>query len=330
MKGIVYTQFGAPDVLEIMEVPMPTPADNQVLIKVKASSMYNMDYMRFAKQVDGGETPLSTRLIDTAQKAIGKVIGSELSGIVETVGKEVKNIKKGDEVFAVASGLSGALAEYALADISTVCLKPSNLSFEEAATIPIAGISALGAIRKAQVRTGQTVLIYGASGGVGQFAVLLAKAVGATVTAVCSTRNIQIARSIGADYVIDYKRDNFTKMGKTYDVIIAVNGYNPLGEYKKLLNNGGVYVAVGGMKQGIMGGIFGSFYSNKSKKLTSSTYFDAIKQECLPYLKDLAEEGKLKPYVEKVYSTKDITNAIKELCKNHAQGKIAFIMDLGE
>ena len=328
MKGIVYTEFGPPEVLKIMDLETPKPKDNQVLIKVKAASMYYLDYMRFTKQVDGGKTPFSTKLIDKKNNALGKVIGCELSGIVEEVGKTVTQVKKGDEVFAVATGLSGALAEYALADETTVFLKPSNLSFEESATIPVAGISALGAVRTAGVKEGQSVLIYGASGGVGQFAVQLSKAVGATVTAVCSTRNIEIAHEIGADYVIDYKQEDFRKKDITYDVIIGVNGYNPIKQYKRLLNEGGVYVAVGGVKQGMMGGLFGPLYSNKSKTLTFSTYFDAIKQPCLPYLKELAEDGKIKPYVESVCSAKDTAKAVRQLCKNHAQGKIAFVMDL--
>ncbi|MDR1115168.1 MAG: NAD(P)-dependent alcohol dehydrogenase [Tannerella sp.] len=328
MKGIVYTQFGTPEVLKLMDVEKPVPKVNQVLIKVKASSLTNLEYARFMEPIEGGKPPLMIRLMDKALKVEGKVIGSEVSGIVEEVGKCVTGVKKGDEIFAVTVGLQGAWAEYAVADETAICLKPGNLSFEAAAVIPVGGITALGAVRTAKVKDGRQVLVYGASGGVGQYALQLSKAYGATVTAVCSTRNLDMARSIGADYVIDYKQEDFTKTGKTYDAIIAVNGYNPIGIYKKLLNKNGIYVAIGGMKQGIMGILQGPFYSGGGKKMTASTYFKAARQKCLPHLKQLAEEGKITPFIDKVFSVKDISQAIAYIVKNHAQGKVAINMDI--
>jgi NADPH:quinone reductase-like Zn-dependent oxidoreductase len=327
MKGIVYTQFGSPEVLKLMDVEKPVPKVNQVLIKVKASALTNLEYTRFIEPIEGRKTPLMIHLMDKILKAEGKVIGSEVSGIVEEVGKCVTSVKKGDEIFAVAVGLQGAWAEYAVADETIVCLKPTNLSFEAAAVIPIGGITALGAVRIAKIKNGQQVLVYGASGGVGQYALQLSKAYGAIVTAVCSTRNLGMARGIGADYVIDYKQENFAKTGKTYDAIIAVNGYNPIGIYKKLLKKDGIYVAIGGMKQGIMGALQGPFYSNGGKKMTSSTYFKAVKQKYLPHLKELAEEGKITPFIDRIFSVKDIPQAITYIVKNHAQGKVAINID---
>lgn len=328
MKGMVYTQFGPPEVLKLLDVEKPIPMENQALIRVKASSVNISDYKRFIEQIEGRKTPFSTHLIDKILKVSGKILGADVSGIVEEVGKGVTSVKKGDEVFGVTVGLLGAWAEYAIVDESSVFLKPSNISFEVAASIPVTGITALGAIRVAKIKENHQVLIYGASGGVGTFALQLAKAQSATVTAVCSTRNIEMAHSIGADFVIDYKRDDFTFCGKTFDAIIAINGYNPIWVYKKLLNKGGTYVAIGGMKQGIMGALLGPINSGGGKTMTTSIYNNAIKQPCLPYLKELTEKGKIIPFIDKVFSVHEIVHAINYIVKNHAHGKVVINMDL--
>jgi len=328
MKGIVYTKFGSPDVLKIKDIEKPVPEDNQVLIRVKAASMYYLDYSRFTNQVNGGKMPFSTRIMDTVMRSVGKTIGSEVAGIVESVGKNVTSMKIGDKVFGTTAGLVGGLAEYALADELTACVMPINLTFEEAATIPLASITAFGGIHDAQLKPGKSVLIYGASGGVGQSLLQQCKAHGTKVTAVCSTRNIEIAQKLGADYTIDYMKEDFTNQGKNYDFIFSVNGYNSLGAYKKLLNNGGKFIALGNSKQIATSMALGPLYSNKNKKMITSNYFSTIKQPSLPYIKKLIEQEKLKPYVENVYSAKDVKKAITNICKSHAQGKIAFKMDL--
>lgn len=330
MKAIVYTHSGNCDVLKIKDIAEPVPNDNQVLVKVKASALNMIDYTRFTDTKENGKMTLFAHITDIAQNAVGKPLGGEISGIAVKVGRNVPSVKIGDEVYGVTLGAfpGGGWAEYALCNKNTVYAKPSALSFEEASAIPISGITALGAIRKANIQKGQKVLVYGSSGGVGQYVVQLAKAQGGIVTGVCSTRNLEMAKSIGADYVIDYKKEDFTKSGTMYDVIIGVNGYNPLGTYKKLLKQGGVYVAVGGTRQGMMGGMFGGLYSlGKKQKYTSSVYASAVRQECLPYLKELAENGKLKPFIDNIYPAYDVKKAIHYIIQNHTQGKVVLTMN---
>jgi NADPH:quinone reductase-like Zn-dependent oxidoreductase len=329
MKGIVYTKSGSPETLKIMDIENPIPKANQVLIKVKASSISILEYLRFLKNIDGGKTPISLRLMDTvALRSIGKVLGMDISGIVEEVGKNVKNFKKGDVIFGFTTGMFGGWAEYALSDAKSVCKKPINLSYEQAAAIPSSGITALGAIRAAKIREGQQVLVHGSSGGVGHFAVQLSKAYGATVTGICSTRNMEMARSIGTDYIIDYKQEDFTKKGKTYDVIIGVNGYNSLSTYKKLLNKGGSYVVVGGIKQAIKGVLGIPFYSISSDKKYSAVAFPVMpKQKFLTDLKELSENGRIIPFIDMVFSVQEIIPAINYIVKNHAQGKVVINLD---
>ena len=327
MKGIVFTKFGTPDdVLEVKEVKKPVPKANQVLIKVKYSAINRGDYSFFTNQIKSGKNSFSDRLMALTLGSVGKVLGSEIAGIVEEVGKNVTNIKKGNEVFApTANGILGGWAEYALANEKQIAIKPSNLSFEQAAAIPIGGITAFGAVSKANIQKEKQVLVYGASGGVGQYVVQLSKALGGIVTAVCSTRNVEIVRKIGADFVIDYKNEDFTKTDRKYDAIIAVNGYNSLGKYKKILNRNGVYVAIGGAKQGMFGMLFGWLYSIfTSKKMTASTYFLATKQQPLQYLGKLAEESKIIPFIEKTFPMNKIGDAMTYIIKNHAQGKIVI------
>ena len=318
MKGLIYTKDG---LFEVREVKKPMPKANQVLIKVKSSAITNMEYMRFG----GGALP---RVLNMVSKATGKTLGIEVAGIVEEVGKNVTKFKQGDEVFGLTSGMRGGWAEYAIANEKEVFLKPSTLSFEQAGAIPVGGITALGAVRAAKIKQGQDVLVYGASGSVGQYAVQLAKALGATVTGVCSTRNLEVVRSIGADDVIDYKKEDFTKKGKTYDVIIAVNGYNPLSAYNKLLNKGGKYVVVGGIKQAMLGVLGIPIYSiGRGKKFGAAAFPMVPKQAALADLKAFADGGKIKPYIDNVYSVRDTMKAMEYIVKEHAQGKVVIDMD---
>ena len=318
MKGLIYTKGG---LLEVRDVKKPTPKANQVLIEVKASAITNMEYMRFG----GGAFP---RLLNIATRATGKSLGIEVAGIVEEVGKNVTGFKKGDEVFGLTSGMLGGWAEYAVAKENEIFSKPTILSFQQAGAIPVGGITALGAIRAAKIKQGQDVLVYGASGSVGQYAVQLAKAYGANVTGVCSTRNLEVVRSIGADDVIDYKKEDFTQKGKAYDAIVAVNGYNRLKIYEKLLKKGGRYVVVGGIKQAMMGMLGIPFYSiGRGKRFGASAFPMIPKQTALAELKSFADEGKIKPYIDNVYSVHDAMKAMDYIIKEHAQGKVVIDID---
>ncbi|MCX6142083.1 MAG: NAD(P)-dependent alcohol dehydrogenase, partial [Ignavibacteriales bacterium] len=239
MKAIVYTKYGSPDVLQLKDVEKPTPKDDEVLIKIDAASVnaYDWHFLTadiFLIRLMGGGLlkPKSTRL------------GADIAGRVEAVGKNVKEFQPDDEVFGM---VRGGFAEYTCALENALALKPSNLSFEEAAAVPMAAVTALQGLRdEGQIQAGQKVLINGASGGVGTFALQIAKSFGAEVTAVCSTKNVDQARSLGADHVLDYTKEDFTQSGQHYDLILAANGYHSLSAYKRALTPKGIYVMAGG------------------------------------------------------------------------------------
>src|SRR5713226_5778632 len=236
MKAIAHTQYGPPDVLQFTEVAKPSPTDNEVLIKLYAASVNPLD--RYSMR----GAPL-IRLIPGLRKPKDPRIGVDVAGRVEAVGRNVTQFKPGDQVFGVCRG---AFAEYACAMEDKLALKPPNLSFEDAAAVPVAAITALQGLRdKGRIQPGHKVLVDGASGGVGTFAVQIAKSFGAEVTAVCSTRNVDTARSIGADRVIDYSREDFTKSGQRYDLIIAANAYHSIFDYRHALSQDGIYVMAG-------------------------------------------------------------------------------------
>ena len=324
MKGIVYTEFGSPEVLKIKEVAVPVPKDNQVLVKVIASSIEISDYLRFLRSIDTGKTPLYIKIMDTfVFKVIHKVPGGDVAGIIEKVGKNVKLFKRGDAVYGT-SGMIGAWAEYACCAEKDICLKPVNITFEEAAAIPVAAPTALGAIKAANIKADEQVLISGASGGVGHFAVQLAKAYGAVVTGVCSERSIDTVKSIGADYVIDYNKEDFATNGKKYDVIIGVNGYRSISTFKKALADGGRYIVVGGMKQAMVGAISGPIRSIGSSKKMKGVALPMLKDKGFLFLNELIEAGKVKPMIDEVYSTLEIARAMHYIIKEHAKGKVAI------
>ena len=238
MKAIVYQGFGSPDILRFEEIDKPTPADNEVLIKVRAASVNPLDW----KLMKGG--PFILRLLLGLGKSKIKRPGVDVAGQVEAVGRNVTRFKPSDEVFGVCRG---ACAQYGCVIEDKLALKPANLSFADAAAVPVAAITALQGLRdKGRIQPGQKVLVNGASGGVGTFAVQIAKSFGAEVTAVCSTRNVDTARSLGADHVIDYTREDFTQSGQRYDLILAANGYHSIFDYRRALRNGGIYVMAGG------------------------------------------------------------------------------------
>jgi len=323
MKAIVYRCYGSPDVLSFEDIEKPSPTDNEVLVKVHAASVNPLDwhYMR--------GSPYLMRLMAGlgAPKQTG--MGVDFAGTVEAVGENVKGFKPGDEVFG---GRNGAFAEYVIIpEDRALALKPANMSFEQAASVPIAAISALQALRdKGKLESGQKVLINGASGGVGTFAVQIAKSFGAEVTGVCSTRNLEMVRSIGADHVIDYTRENFTESGKRYDVIIDNVGNHPLLDVRQALTADGILVMVGGAKGDWIAPLMGPL-----KALLLSPFVDQefalflgrLNKEDLLVLSDLMQAGKMTPVIDKRYPLNEVAAAIRYSEKGHARGKIVVAVE---
>ncbi|MCZ8532636.1 NAD(P)-dependent alcohol dehydrogenase [Psychrobacillus psychrodurans] len=322
MKAIISNKYGSPDILEFKEVKNPIPDENQVLIKIYAASL-NYGNLVLLK----GE-PFLARFAFGLFKPKYIIPGGDISGKVESVGKNVKHFKPGDEVFGDLSGCGwGGFAEYATVPENSLVMKPSNISYEEAAAVPMAATTALQSLRdKGKIKSGQKVLINGASGGVGTFAVQIAKSFGAEVTAVCSTRNLDIIKSIGADNVIDYTKENFTKNNELYDIILAVNGYQPISAYKGSLNQNGKYVMVGGSgAQLTQAMILGPLLSmTGSKKLGS--FLQRPNQTDLIFIRDLIEAGQLKPIIDKYYKMSEVPNAFRYFEEGHTQGKIVITM----
>lgn len=323
MKAMVYTKTGTLDVLQIKDISKPIPKDNQVMISVKASALSITDYERF--KTLSSKVPFSIKMTSSLMGFIGAPIGAEISGVVVEIGKNITHVKIGDKVYGKTAGMfpKGGFAEYALMDKERVFLKPENLSFEQASAISISFETALGALRKGKVKAGQQIMIYGASGGVGLYAVQLAKVMGATITGVCSTRNINLAKQMGCDDVIDYKKEDFTKTNSKYDAIIGINGYNSMKVYKKLLTSNGIFVGVGNAKQGFMA----MFASLISKNITYFAGPMMPQKDYLSYAKELAEKDKLIPYIDKIYSVKNAREAIQYIITTHVQGKVVVTMD---
>ena len=316
MKAIRQTKYGPPEVLQLTEVEKPVPKDHQVLVKVQASSINAGDYRMMRA------SPFPLRLIVGGLfKPKDPRVGSDVAGRVETVGENVTQFRPGDEVFGCGKG---AFAEYVLAREAYLVLKPSNRTFEEAAAVPVAALTALQGFRYAGgIQAGQKVLIQGASGGVGTFAVQLAKYYGAEVTAVCSTRNVDMARSLGADHVIDYKREDFTRGRERYDLIYAVNGYHSLWAYKRALRPQGVYVCAGGtLPQMFQAMILGSLMSQKGGKRMGSMGIAKINQEDLVQLSELLQAGTITPFIDAKYPLSETVQAFRYIEERHAQGKV--------
>ncbi len=324
MKAIVYTKYGPPDVLQLKEVEKPTPKDNEVLVKVHASSVNALDYRRFE-----GTSSLGRFMDEVVLKTINKVLGADIAGRVEAVGAAVKQFQPGDEVFGVSAGTVGGFAEYACTAEDNLALKPANLSFEAAAAVPVAALTALQGLRdKGKIQSGQEVLINGASGGVGTFAVQIAKSFGADVTAVCSTRNLDLARSIGADHVIDYTKEDFTQNGQHYDLIAAANGYHPILDYRRALNPNGIYVVLGGSIAQIFEGILlGPLVSKLGSRKMGSMGIGKINQKDLVFIGELLQVGKVVPAIERSYPLSAVAEAVRYLAAGHAQGKVVITVE---
>lgn len=307
MKAVVYNKQGTPDKLIFCDVDKPSPNDNEVLVKIAAVSVNAADY----RSLKMGLIPKK------------KIFGADIAGTIELVGKNVKQFKCGDEVLGDLSGCGfGGFAEYAVAPENVLVHKPAKITFEVAASLPIASITALQALRNlGNIQSGQKVLIVGSGGGVGTFAVQLARYYNTEVTAVCSSKKIEQTRSIGADYVIDYTKEDFTKSYRLYDLILAINGSYPLLACKRILNPNGIYVMIGGSLSQIFKSIvFGWLMSFGSKKMRSLTA--KSNKNDLEFIAKLVEDGKIKPIIEKNYSLDKTAEAMRYLGEGHAQGKV--------
>jgi NADPH:quinone reductase-like Zn-dependent oxidoreductase len=303
-------------------VPTPTIGDDGVLVRVHAASANAGDW-----HVLRG-TPLPFRLVAGLTKPKYKVIGSDIAGTVEAVGRNVTQFKCGDEVFGEVSRCGfGAYAEYAAARETALALKPTNLSFEEAASVPTAGCTALQGLRKGNIQSAQNVLIHGASGGVGTFAVQIAKAWGAEVTGVCSTKNAATIRSIGADHMFDYTQVDFARTGKQFDLILAANGDRSIWDYRRTLKATGRYVMSGGSNRQLGEALFlGPLLSIGGQKL--GNLLAKPNRSDLLVLKDLIEVGKVRPVIERCYPLSEVPEAIRHLETGHASGKLAVAVRL--
>lgn len=309
MKALVYNKKALPDKLTFCEIEKPIPKEDEVLIKIQAVSLNAADY----RSMSMGLIPKN------------KIFGADIAGSVESAGKNILKFKSGDEVIGDLSDYGfGGLAEYAVAPEKGLVFKPINLSFEDAAALPMAAVTALQALRdKGCIQEGHEVLILGSGGGVGTFTVQLAKYFGATVTAVCSSKNTELTRSHAADHVIDYTKENFIKNGKSYDLIVAVNGNYPLSACKKMLNPNGIYVMVGGaLSQIFKSLLFGRLMSFGSRKIRSLAAKSNAKD--LEFIVSLVNDKKIKPVIDQCFSFDRSAEAMKYLREGHAQGKIVI------
>lgn len=320
MKAIVITKYGPPsEVLLLKEVAKPTPADNQVLVKVWAGSLNVADLAPI-------RGVFLARLFGTGWlKPKRELLGTDMAGQVEAVGKNVRQFKPGDEVFGSAAG---SLAEYVCVVEDRMALKPANVTFEEAAAVPVAAVSALQGLHQGGIKPGQKILIHGASGAVGTFAVQIAKSFETEVTAVCSTRNLDNARSMGADHVIDYTKEDFTKNGQTYDLVLAVNGDRSILDYRNALIPKGICVVLGGsVAQIFKAMIMGPFLSRNGGKQIGFMGIARLNQKDLGFLKELLAVGKVKPWIEKRYPLSETVEAVQYLEEGHAQGKVVITLE---
>jgi NADPH:quinone reductase-like Zn-dependent oxidoreductase len=316
MKAIVYSKYGPPEVLQIKEVEKPVPKDNEILIKIFATTVTSGDCrMRKAD-------PFAIRFFNglTRPKKT-TILGNEFSGEIEEVGKNVKLFRKGDQVFGQAGMSLGTNAEYiCLSEDGTVDIKPANLTFEEAAVIPFGGNTALHFLRKGDIRNGQKVLIYGASGSLGTAAIQLARYFGAEVIGVCSTANIELVKSLGADKVIDYTKENFTQNGQSYDIIFDTTGKSPFSGCLKSLKQNGIYLRAVHMT--LSSNIRGLWTSMTSSKKVIGGVATELKEN-LVFLRELIEAGRLKPVLDRRYPFEQIAEAHRYVDKGHKKGNVA-------
>lgn len=321
MKAIVRDTYGPPEVLALQEVEQPEIEDDGVLVRVRAASVNRLDWYA----VTG--TPWVARPLTGLRRPKSRLLGVDFAGTVEAVGKGVADLRPGDDVFGGRSGDSGSFAEYVCAQ-KGIARKPANLTFEEAAAVPVAALTALQGLRDhGQLQPGQKVLVNGASGGVGTFAVQIARALGAEVTAVCSTRNVEQARALGADPVIDYTRADFTRGGGRYDVILDVAGSRSWSQCTRVLNPHATLVIVGGPKGRLLGPL-GHIARARLAALrgTRKAVFFVAKwnRPDMDVLRELLESGSVKPVVERRYALGEVAKALQCMGEGHAQGKLVI------
>jgi len=320
MKAIVCTKYGSPDVLQLKEVEKPTPKDDEVLIKVHASSINDWDWNLLRGNFQGRNGAFL--------KPKYKILGSDVAGQIESVGKNVTKFQPGDKVFGDLCGSSwGCFAEYVCAPENTLVLKPSKMTFEEAAAIPQAALLALQGLRdKVKIQKGQKVLINGAGGGAGSFAIQIAKSFGAEVTGVDSTRKLKMMRSIGANKVIDYTKEDFTKNGQHYDFILDFAAHHSIFDYKRALSPKGVYAVVGGSSARVFQAmVMGPLISMMGSKKMSVLFHKPNKG--LDSMKKLFEAGKVKPVIDKRYPLSEVPEAFRYFGDGHAQGKVVITLE---
>ena len=328
MKAIRYCEYGSPDVVKLDEIEKPAPEDNQVLIKVRAASLNAFDAYVIRDWWLG-------RLIFGLRKPRDARLGQDVAGQVEAVGKNETQFKPGDEVFGISRG---ALAEYACTPERALAAKPANVSFEQVASLPLAGLTALQGLREGKIQAGQKVLINGATGGVGTFAVQIAKSLGAEATAVCSTRNLDLVRSIGADHVIDYTKDDFTKSDERYDVIFDNVCNHSFAERRHVLNPKGICVLAGMGGAGVkaseaIGRIAGNIFTARASSLFTDQKFAQYRtkssKQDLTLLADLIRTGKITPVIDRRYKLGEAPEALRYLNEGHVRGKVVITVEQG-
>ena len=322
MKAIVQDRYGPPSALQLREIDRPVPANGEVLVRVRAAAVNALDW-HFVR----GD-PYLARLALGLRRPTVPVRGRDFAGLVEAVGPGVTTLEPGDEVYGEAAG---SFAEYAIAKLDAIDRKPTNLSFEQAAAIPLAGVTALMGVRdEAGIHKGQTILINGASGGVGPYAIQIAKHYGAEVTAVCRTRNVELVRSVGADHVVDYTREDFTRSGRRYDVVFDLVGNRSMGECRRALRRGGVLVLSGGGVYrggslfGPLGLIIGATVKRRFVRDRVVVLTAHPSGAHLATLRELAEAGRLTPVIDRTYPLADVATAISYLEGEHARAKVVI------
>ena len=329
MKAIVFNEYGSPDVLKIREVAKPTPKDNEILIKVNATSVNFGDLMaRNFGNITLSEFNMPAPLYLPSRMTFGwnkpkiNILGSELTGEVEAVGKDVKKFKVGDQIFAYAGMGMGANAEYiCLPETGAVALKPANLTYEEAVTLPYGAIMATSLLRKANIQRGQKVLINGASGGIGSMAVQLAKYYGAEVTGVCGTPRLEFVKSLGADKIIDYTWEDFTQNGETYDLIFDILGRSSFSKIKRSLKPNGIYLLASFKMKALLQMLWTSLTGSKQKVICA---FANETPESLTFVKTLVEEGKVKAIVDKSFPLEQAAEAHRYMEQGRKQGNVVI------
>jgi len=318
MKAILLTKYGSPDVLQFKEVEKPVPNDGEILVKIRAASTNPLDWHLMRA------SPFFVRLGGGLRKPKDPRLGADFAGRVEAVGNNVTQFQPGDEVFGV---YTGSFAEYVSVPENRVVLKPTTSSFEEAAAIPVAAITALQGLRDTgHIHSGQKVLVNGASGGVGTFAVQIARSYGTEVTGVCSTRNVDLVRSIGADHVIDYTQEDFTRNGRRYDLIYDAVGNRSVSDYKRALNPEGMCVIAGfqNLPRLFEHMVLGPLRSKTGDKKVGLMGIAKPNQKDLVYVKELVEARKVVPVIDRCYALREVPEALRYLEAGHARGKVVI------